>query len=362
MKFLIYGAGAVGSYFGALLAQAQHEVVLVSRSTYARIEKNGLTVVRANQKTFNVKVQAVSSLRQALVLAEEAGKPYDYIFLTMKMYDLPTAIDELIAFCPDNPPMLVALQNGIGAEEKLTKHYPAEKVIAGSVTVPVSVDASFNVVEEKGGRGLGLAPVGGRGISKHLMQALKEAGIETVVVKNYLEMKWSKLLINVIGNATAAILNRRPGIVYKSTPLFRLEVRMLKEVLAVMKGLKLNVVNLPGMPATRLVFGLKWLPEPFLKPLMTNVVAGGRGDKAPSFHLDLIANKRKNEVLYHNGAVNLSGRELNIPTPVNAALTDILLQLVHEEIDSHKYDGNPKELLKSVNEYARRQKQGEIQE
>lgn len=100
MKFLINGAGAVGQYIGGLLAGVAHEVVLISRSQADRLApEQGARVQRANGQRVRGKVTAVSSLRQALLLAADA--PYDYIFLAMKAYDVHDALNEMVAICPN---------------------------------------------------------------------------------------------------------------------------------------------------------------------------------------------------------------------------------------------------------------------
>jgi 2-dehydropantoate 2-reductase len=356
MKFMVYGAGAVGGYLGALLAYGGHEVVLVSRSRATEYADKGLKLIRASKKEIVVQPTAVATLRQALSDTETTDVPYDYILLTMKSYDLQNAIDELIAFAPDNTIPFVTFQNGIGLEERLADAFADELVIAGTLTAPVTLNEYNDVVEERGDRGVALASMVPGRTPRKLVEAFRGAGIDTAVVKDYRSLKWSKALINVIGNATAAITNRHPARLYKYKPTFKLEVRMLKEILAVMDELGIDPVDLPGTPTKWLIRGLKWVPEGIFQSQMTRQVEKGRGDKLPSFQIDLLAGKTKNEVLFHNGAVNLIGSEIGVPTVVNGALTDILLQIVHQEVDWKVYDGKPKELVRAVNEHIRQQR------
>ncbi|MBK8433186.1 MAG: 2-dehydropantoate 2-reductase [Chloroflexi bacterium] len=346
MKFLIYGAGAVGQYMAGLLGQAGHEVVLVSRRDSERLNQRGVMVQRDGGGTLRAKVTAVSTLRQALLLGEEA--PYHYLLLAMKAYDVPDALNEMIAYMTEAPIPMIPLQNGVGVEEKLAEHYPPALIYPASLTVPVRIDASYNVVEEHGGRGLAISHMDGKKVPAPLVKALGETGLETAVVNNWQAMKWSKLYMNVLGNATAAILNRPPAKLYQYNALYALEARMLKEVERVMAAKKLSLVNLPGAPARRLAFGINRLPAGLMKWVLGRRLGSGRGDKLPSFHADLLAGKPKNEVTSHNGAVLVAGQELGIPTPINAALTDILLQIVEKELDWAVYDGKPKEFLVAV--------------
>lgn len=126
---------------------------------------------------------------------------------------------------------------------------------------------------------------------------------------------------------------------------------MLRETLAVMKALNIKVIDLPGSPATKLAFGVRRAPNLLLKPILTNIVAKGRGDKMPSFQIDLMAGKGKTEVIYHNGAIAKAGLAHAIPTPVNTALTNILVGLAREKLDWRDYDGKPAKLLAEVKRF-----------
>jgi 2-dehydropantoate 2-reductase len=348
MKILVFGTGAVGSYLGGRLAHAGQEVTLVARlATAEAIKSNGLAVTENGQRILT-HPHVVASLRQAFL--EDAS--YDLALLAMKSYDVEMALNEMVAFCP-SPPPLVTLQNGIGIEEKFAEQFGAGRVTAASLTTPISLDSSHSVVVERSDRGLALAPVEKRQRIGGLVQLFQQAAVPTVPCKDYRSMKWSKALLNLVGNATAAILNRHPGLVYGTPLTFNLEMRMLQEALAVMRKLRLKVVDLPGSPASRLAFAVKWLPAFVGRPLLTRIVTAGRGNKMPSFHQDLAAGKEKNEVLYHNGAIAQFGRAEGVSTPVNAALSDILLKLARKELDWREFDGSPKRLLAEVRKYRR---------
>jgi 2-dehydropantoate 2-reductase len=307
------------------------------------IGSSGLTIVQGEQ-SYDVRPKAVSSVAQAFM---DASVIYDLIIMGVKSYDLKAALDPLVAFCPE-PRTIITIQNGIGVERPFINQYGSEHVIAGSFTTPISKETINRLIVEKEDRGLALAPTHSRQNIKQWLHLFNEAGVETIGIKNYQEMKWSKAMLNIIGNATSAILNRPPGTVYKSSAMFDLEVRMLQETLAVMKKLGLNVVDLPGSPAKRLAGAVNRVPKALLKPIISRLVASGRGDKMPSFHIDLTAHSGKSEVIYHNGAIAKAGIETGVPTPVNAALTDVLWKLTREEMDWREFDGKPSRLMAEV--------------
>lgn len=350
MKILVYGAGAVGGYLGAQLSLANQDVTFIDMEATANvIDKNGLTVVQGGQSRV-ARPRAVSSVAQAF-LGDKTG--YDLILMGVKSYDLKAALDPLVAFCP-SPRTIITIQNGIDVERPLIDQYGAEHIVAGAFTTPISKETINRLVVEKEDRGLALAaPQANQSIQKWV-QLFNYAGIETIGVKDYRSMKWSKAMLNIIGNATSAILNRPPGTVYKSAAMFDLEVRMLQETLAVMKKLGLKVIDLPGSPAKRLATAVHRVPKALLKPIMSKLVASGRGDKMPSFHIDLTAHVGKSEVLYHNGAIARAGMEIGVPTPVNAALTDVLWKLTRDELDWREFDGQPRRLLQEVRKQEQR--------
>lgn len=350
MKVLVYGAGAVGSYLGASLAAQDQDVTFVMRPTAAEtLGKAGLRISRPGSRNLNIQPQVVTSLRQAFLEDER----YDLILLTVKSYDVAEALNPLIAFCPKPFPPVMTLQNGIGIEEMVVQTLKTKAIIAASLTTPVSRQTPDHIQVEKSGRGLAISPVSDKTDVSQWLEILKQAGIETERVKDFRSMKWSKALLNMIGNASSAIVNRHPQAIYKYEPTFNLEMEMLREALDVMKAKKLKVVDLPGTPTTRLAFSLRRLPDFMVKPVLTRLVAGGRGDKMPSFHMDLASGRQENEVLYHNGAVAAAGKKEGVATPVNRALSNILLKMSHGDLDWRIFDGNPQRLVEEVAKYRR---------
>ncbi len=347
MRILIYGAGAVGGYVGACLAQAGHDVTVIVRDVTAEaVESKGLTV-KQDEQSFTVHPTVRTSIAHTF---QTPDVQFDLIVLGMKAYDIKTAVDHLVAFCPEPPP-IVTLQNGIGVERPFVEQFGAERIIVGALTTPVSKPLSNQIVVERSDRGLGLAPAQPGQAIGAWVNLFNEAGITTIAAKDSQAMKWSKAFLNIVANATSAILNRPPGVVYKAEAMFDLEVRMLRETLAVMDALRLEVLDLPGSPATRLAWGVRHAPKLLLKPILTSIVAKGRGEKMPSFQIDLMAGKGQTEVVFHNGAIAKAGHAHQIFTPVNTALTDVLLRLAHGELDWREFDGRPTRLLAEVQRF-----------
>jgi 2-dehydropantoate 2-reductase len=108
-----------------------------------------------------------------------------------------------------------------------------------------------------------------------------------------------------------------------------------------------DVVDLPGTPVSVLAFATA-LPWWLSKPILSKAAGAGRGSKMPSFHIDLHAGRGKSEVEYLHGAVVRAGETFNVPTPVNRALTEILVALTSGEIPLDEFAHKPEKLLAKI--------------
>jgi 2-dehydropantoate 2-reductase len=78
---------------------------------------------------------------------------------------------------------------------------------------------------------------------------------------------------------------------------------------------------------------------------MKRIVAGGRGGKMPSLHIDLQKGKTKSEVAVLNGAVVEAGWKTGVPTPVNAVLTETLMAIARGKLDWDEFRDRPGRLI-----------------
>lgn len=346
MEILVYGAGAVGGYLGGKLALAGHRVTLVGRpETAAAIARDGLTLVEGD-RTCVAPVEATGSLAESLA----GDARYDLIILSMKSYDLAEAVERLAAICPA-PAQVMGTQNGIGVEEIIAARFGAERTVSGAVTIPISRVGANQLLVEREGRGLGIAPVAPGGAIDEWVAMFREAGIRAGARANYRAMKWSKAFLNIMGNATSAILNRPPAQLYRQAAVFDLEMGMLRETLAVMRRLGIAVINLPGATARPLARSLAISPRFLLRFVFTQVIVHGRGDKMPSFHIDLANGKGRSEVTFHNGAIAAAGERAGVPAPINAALSHVLSALAQGRAEPATFDGRPERLLAVVEQF-----------
>lgn len=337
LKFLCFGAGAIGGYIGGSLILAGHSVTFLERPEQAETLQSRGLVLKNPAGTFKIApLQVVSSLEETIT-----SGPYDLGILAVKSYDTQSLLESLAPYAIALPPIL-SLQNGVENEILLAQVLGEDRVISGTVTTAVGKPEPGTIVVERL-RGVGIAAE--HPLAPTLVGVMDAAGLRARLYTNGRAMKWSKMLTNLMGNATSAILDMPPSEIYANPDLVKLEIAMLREALAVMQALQIPVVDLPGTPVKGLVF-LSSLPIRLSQPLWQQVLGKGRGKKMPSFHIDLESGRGKSEVEYLNGAVVRFGQKAGVPAPVNRCLTELLMGITTGEIAWEDFRHNPTALLK----------------
>jgi len=338
VRFLIYGAGAVGGYLGGRLAEAGHDVVFLARPALAAVLRaQGLRLEEGTSARTLTHFEVLTELPRGLDLGPEAA-----VLLCVKTFDGAAAAVALRAH-PRLTAPVVCFLNGIGSEQMLAEALGADRVIPATLTSAVEMRAPGTVRVERA-RGLGLA---GDAASRAVAQALLEGGLKVRRYADGAAMKWSKLPTNIVANASSAILGWSPGAVMRHPGLYRLEVEALRETFRVMRREGLAPVDLPGVPITWLARGI-FLPPYASRPWLSRAVARGRGDKLPSFHRDL--GLGRSEVRWLNGAVVDHGERDGVTTPANAVLQSTLLALVEGRDDPVSWRDRPERLLQRSRE------------
>ena len=340
LRVLCFGVGAIGTYIGGSLALAGQDVTFVDRPEVAQdVTRRGLQL---NLKGQEHRVETPSILTTpAEALA--AGQ-YDIAILAVKSFDTRTMVDEVLHLRNQLPPIL-CLQNGVDNEKVLSAALGKDKVIAGTVTTAIERRGAGDVILRRL-RGIGVA--NDHHASPRLVDTLNKAGLNARLYSNADSMKWSKMLTNLLANASSAILNMTPSQIFAHPGLYWLEIRQLREAMQVMAALHLPVVDLPGTPVWWLGWIARNLPPTLSQPLLAQTLGKGRGAKMPSFHIDLYAGRGKSEVDYLNGAVVRAGQQKGVKTPVNLLYNRILQALTTGEIAKSEFALQPDKLIKLV--------------
>ena len=335
MRYLVFGTGAVGGLIGARLALAGQPVTFLVRPRLAgTLLHQGLKVTGDGPLGWLKKPNIITTLEQAFI-----HQPPDVILLTVKAYDCKQAA-ESIGNQTTASPTVVCLLNGIGNEDTLASVLGPDRVLAATMTTAVQmIEPGILRVERQ--RGYGLAA--GHPLTSQLQAEMTQSGLRTRIYQDPDQMKWSKVLTNIVTNATSAITGWSPRRILEHPGLYRLEIEALRETVRIMSHIGLSPQNLPKAPAG--LFGrVIFLPPQLIQPILCRIVSSGRGDKLPSFHYDI--GRGRSEVQWLNDAVGREGKHLDVPTPANAVLTEIMLALVDGSVDPSQFRNQPERLLR----------------
>lgn len=286
LKVAVMGAGAVGCYFGGMLARAGHEVTLIARPAHVEaIRREGL---RMETRTFDEQVKLRADTQA------QAAQGADVVLFCVKSADTEEAGRQLKPFLRDGA-LLVCLQNGVDNADRLRAVLPGHAVAAAVVYVATEMAGPGHLKHH--GRGeLVIEPAPGSDV---LAQALVAAGVPTELSPDVRGALWMKLILNSAYNAISAIARKPYGDCVHSAGVWDVMRDVVDECVAVAKA---EGVRLPGDPHAVVPKLVESMPAQF-----------------SSTAQDLMRGK-PTEIDYLNGYVVRRGEALGIATPANRVL------------------------------------------
>ncbi|MBN2046291.1 MAG: 2-dehydropantoate 2-reductase [Anaerolineaceae bacterium] len=338
-RFLCFGVGAVGIYLGGSLHREGHDVVFVDRPENSDlVRERGLILHLEEGDVYHAEHPDVyPSIEEAL----QHG-PFDAAIFAVKGYDTQRVLKYLRPYQVALPAFF-SIQNGIGNEAQLVEVLGPDKVIPMVITSSIR-KIGLGEIELRHKRGIGV------GMTKHqlypaLVNSLRDANLGIRQYRFSASMKWSKLIINLITNATAAILQMTPAEIISDPELRDVEFEVLKEGLRVMDSRAVHLVTLPGFPLGWLRLLMLATPSRLFKIAFSKLVTENWGDELPLLAIDAKRGKTESEVETINGAIVHYGLQSGIPTPYNQIITDTLLKIVTGKIDPETFNHNKEAYL-----------------
>ena len=228
MRIGVVGAGGVGGYFGGMLANAGHDVVLVARGAHAaNIKQNGLVIEGPKGR-----------MRTSLTCVEDpAGQqPVDALLFCVKAYDVNTAA-KIAERLIDSDSAIVTLQNGLDSAERfqaslsrpLALALPGSAYVSAKVTEPGVIANTSAMSALVFGSLTGDIPINGR----RLPQACKESGLGAEITNDIIKELWIKFILTA-STAGLATLGRVPKkVLFSNAPLRALTISAMGECLRV---------------------------------------------------------------------------------------------------------------------------------
>ena len=337
MRIAVIGAGAVGSILGSLLWRAGEEVVLVGRAAHVAAIRAGGLNVEGIAGGFNATPHAEERLSERPELA----------LLTVKTQDVVAALRANVASLQDVP--VVVLQNGLRGEELAATVLPARQIIGGIVALQAQYLVAGHVLLMQS-EGLLIGRPDGRNdeIVERVRAVLAKA-VPTSVTANMRGARWTKLIVN-LNNVLPALCDASFGQVYRDPLLRSLALGLMREGITVAKRAGVRLESIPGtsLPLVRLV---AYLPAALAGALAARKAAQleTRWPQKGSTWQSVVRGQ-PTEVEYLNGEVVRLGRELRVPTPLNALAVSLM-----GRVSSTRHHLNVREIEQALHDLEVRQ-------
>lgn len=292
MRIIVFGAGALGSLFAALLSR-QNEVYMVGRREHVlMVSTKGLDIEGNTEGNF--------SIAAGETLKESPFYP-NWIILTVKAYQTEEAGREILDVFPEVP--VVSFQNGI--ENELVLKNMGINAVGGVTSHGVTFLGPGKILHAGTGR-TAIGEIDSRSSMRvrALAYVLSEAGILTEVSGNITGEIWLKAAVNAVINPLTAVLGVRNGALISIDPLRKLGDSIASECSEIAEA---HGIEMPSDPKD------EW-----------KTVAERTAENMSSALQDIINGKRT-EIREINGAFVRKAEEKGIDAMYNRAMMNMAL-------------------------------------
>jgi 2-dehydropantoate 2-reductase len=187
MRILVVGAGAIGGYFGARLAEAGRDVTFLVRPKRGDQLTSGGLIVRSPKGDMHIS-------KPQLVTEATLREPFGLIILSCKAFDLDNAIS---SFAPAVGPgsMVLPLLNGMSHIERLQKRFGNGAILGGQCQISTTMDGEGHVIHLNDWHSLGFGELDGtlsariEGVKDAFSAAKVDAQLSTSILQDMWE-KW----------------------------------------------------------------------------------------------------------------------------------------------------------------------------
>lgn len=298
MRIAIMGSGGVGGYFGARLALGGADVTFIARGAHlTAMRQNGLRVESPLDDLHVANPQATDD--------PATIGPVDLVLFSVKLWDTEVAARAVAPLIgPDTG--VISFQNGVHKDEVL-RRVLGERAVMGGVSYIAATIGEPGLIRHAGKmQKLVFGEYGGQHSSraKAFLDACLSSGIEAELNADIRRAIWEKFVFLVGLSGTTTTIRKSIGPIRSHPQTRALLLDAMREVVAV--GRAQGVALAEDFADNRLTF-CDSLPA----------------EMTSSMHHDLERGNRL-EVQWLSGDVAERGREMQIPTPVNRAIYDIL--------------------------------------
>lgn len=299
MKIVVMGSGGVGGFYGGRLAHAGCDVAFIARGRHlAAMREHGLTIESEQQGDIHLPTVRVTDDPSTL-------EPADVVIIAVKLWDTEAAA-RAVKPLVGNDTAVLSLQNGVIKDDILRREFGGDAVMGGVGYVGTHI-ARPGVIHQTGTlQRLAFGEYDGRRSARAeaLLAALLRAGIAAELSSDIRRTLWEKYVFLVGLSGTTATMRTTLGPIRANPQTRAFLLDLMRETVAV--GRAQGVALPEDYAEQRLAFA--------------DTLAS---DMTSSLHHDLEHGNRL-EVAWLSGGVVELGKAVNVPTPANRAVWDML--------------------------------------
>jgi len=316
MRFIIHGAGSIGSLIGGRLAESGAEVVLIARHAHAaEINRNGLLIQSSAGDRLIKNLNAVTHPR------EVTANGGDVIILTVKSSQTAASVQALRETFKEETPV-VCMQNGVRNEEIAAGRFL--RVYGGMLGISATYLEPGKIAHTRGELlSISNYPLGCDEMGFQIAARLEKAGFRTTTHESIMAVKWSKLILN-LNNATFAIIDKHLQLGMATPAISNFMADVQEEGLRALDaaGISLEDPNNP-IDLKRQLSELRSVVEDPEK-ICAEANSPVEFRTYPSTWMDLKMKRGETESGYFNGEIILLGAKYHVPTPYNSTLFNVV--------------------------------------
>ena len=308
MKITLFGCGAMGSIYAALLATAGNEVAVVDTNEdhIAAINANGLRISGASgDRIANIQAHTKATRTTA-----------ELIIIAVKGTQVGSVLEQALAIT-NKDSLILTIQNGLGSSDIIAEKFDPDRLIVG---IAQGFGASLQEpghAHHKDMKAIRMGAYGNlnsRTVAK-VAQLYVEAGFDAEPVTDIKAMQWDKLICNCAYSALAALTNMNVGQIMTDPNISTISRNAATEAWEIANALNI-ILDIPD-PVKHVQEFASRMPE-----------------AKPSVLLDVEAG-RASEVDMINGAIPREASKISLTAPINDTLNQLVLSLEQSKFRKH---------------------------
>jgi len=334
MKVAIYGAGAMGSILGAYITKAGYEIDLINRNKehIKALKQTGVKII--GKANFTQKVSAL--------LPEEMTEQYDIILLMTKQRFNKEIMEFLVPYIGKNG-VVCTMQNGlpeISVAEVIGKDKTIGCTMSWGATFHGKGVVELTSEESRDTLTFSIGKYGNNDdrLFEYIVELLNTMG-DVKIEKNFIGARWSKLLVNAAFSGLSVVTGATFGELCDNKASRVLALEAIKECIEVARAANVTIEPIQGKDVVKLMNYRNWFKKKI--SLFILPIAMKKHRNIRSSMLRDIQRGKKTEVYAINGVVSESGDNVNVNTPINDSIIEIVEKIENKEFspswDNLKY-------------------------